>query len=448
MSRKLPPQFEVTIEKIDHKGRGIGRFKNRRVCIYGSLPGERILAFPLKKNRREVNAGIVEVLEAHPERREERESHYLSCSPWQVMPESMQLEWKLKFTKELFANSLYALPDKKLEIVASENNWHYRNKMEFSFTENERGEIVLAFHQRGRYWKYFELESCVLARERMNDCAQHIIREIREQKISFVSLKNLLIRYSYAEDKCLAALYVVDEDFKKFDCVHDSLLGWQIIYSDPKSPTTVTTEILHKQGRDFLYENVGGVKLKYYYDSFFQINPPAFEKALDYVRENVQGNGTLVDLYSGVGTIGFALARNFEKVISAEFDARAVEAARESLAENKLDNVELYSGAAEKQDLDSILNRADCLIVDPPRSGMHPKVVKKILEHAPKYFIYVSCNPATQAQDFEKLKTKYKAKAWRLFDFYPQTPHVESVIVMELNSRLGKVWDFLKKIFG
>lgn len=448
MSNRLPPQFEVTIEKMSHQGCGVGRFGNRSVCVYGVMVGERVLVRPVKKNRREVSARLIEILTPHPERRVERESHYLSCSPWQIIPENRQREYKLDFVRRLFSSNLYCLPAKELEIVASEASWSYRNKMEFSFTVGENGDVSLAFHERGRYWAYYELDSCVLACNKINICAQNILRVINEKKITPVSLKNLLVRYSYAEDKCLASLYVVDMDFLKFDTSDNDLVGWQIIYSDPTSPSTVTTEILHKQGREYLYENIGGVRLKYYCDSFFQINPPAFEKALDYVRKNVRGTGILVDLYSGVGTIGFSLAQNFQKVISVEFDARAVEAARESLVENKLDNVELFSGAAEKQDLDEILQRADCLIVDPPRGGMHPKVIKKILKYVPKHFVYVSCNPATQSQDFQKLREKYKVKAWRLFDFYPQTPHVESVMVMELKNVFDGLGDSLKKFFS
>ena len=170
---------------------------------------------------------------------------------------------------------------------------------------------------------------------------------------------------------------------------------------------------------------------KYFYDSFFQINPPVFENVLAYIRQQIDRGRILVDLYSGVGTIGFNLAGQFEKVFSVESDERALVAAGENRQNHQLENVTIMSGLAEKADLRIILVAADTLIVDPPRSGLHPKVTKAILEACPECFIYVSCNPLTQANDLAVLKEKYQIRDWRLFDLYPQTPHVESVLVLE-----------------
>lgn len=431
MSRKLPPCFEVIIDSIDHHGRGVGRFDNRSIYIYGALPGEKILAYPLKKNNRMAIAGIEAILEASPARRSAREEHYLSCSPWQTMDDAEQVKQKLNLAHWLFRDTIDEKMHKSLTLVESPTLFNYRNKMEFSLRSDGIDKVSLAFHQRGKYWAYYKFKDCVLAHPRINECASLVIEEINKQKISSASLKNLVLRYSYAEDKCLVSLFVKNREFKIFDVSNEKIALWQIIYSDPLSPATKTTEVLYKIGCDSIKEKVGGAELAYYYDSFFQINLPAFEAVIDYLKENIGSGGTLVDLYSGVGTIGFVLALAFEKVISVEFDARAVEIAKQNADLNKLDNVELFSGPTEKQDLDEILAQADFLIVDPPRSGMHPRVIKKILEYAPKNFIYVSCNPATQAIDFDSLSGKYEVQAWRLFDFYPQTPHVESILVLK-----------------
>jgi 23S rRNA (uracil1939-C5)-methyltransferase len=431
MSKKLPPRFAVKIEKLIFSGEGIGRYENRPVFVMGALPGETVLVRPLKKNRHGIKAAIIEITEPAPGRRPAREGHYLSCSPWQVIPEETQRRYKRDAVIDLFARASGAKPAIDPEIVASEKPWHYRNKMEFSFFAGKNGDLSLAFHQRGRWGEYCALEDCALAHERINEVARNIIEVLRARGVKTAALKNLVLRYSYFEDKCLAALFVVDRDFKIFDLEIPDLAGTKIIYSDPRTPAAVATAVLHEQGRDCLTEEILGIKLKYHTDSFFQINPPAFADLLRYIRGYVAASDCLVDLYSGVGTIGYCLSDVFARVVSVESDLPAVAAARDNLLTNKLENVILLEGAAEKQDLPALLAAAGTIIVDPPRSGLHPRVIREILRAVPEQFIYVSCNPATQARDFALLKEKYRIRHWRLFDLYPQTPHVESVIIAE-----------------
>jgi 23S rRNA (uracil1939-C5)-methyltransferase len=435
MGRMLPPRFEVTINRMSHKGYGVGDFDNRSIFVYGTMPGERLLVYPLKKSSKMAIAGIDKVLVSSSNRREPREDHYLSCSPWQVIEDKKQDEYKLELTKKLFKDSIGEKLSSDLELVNSDKRFNYRNKMEFSFVHKENGEISLAFHQRGKYWAHYELESCVLAHRKINECAKYIVEEINFKKIPFADLKNLVLRYSYFEDKCLVVLFVKNKKFINFDIDNSGIVGWQIIYSDPLSPATVITKILHKQDRDYLTEEVSKVKLNYYYDSFFQINPKAFDNLIKFMKENIKSGETLIDLYSGVGTIGLCLANKFEKVVSIESNESAVEIAKENAVKNSINNIDFLGGASEKQDLDEILSSADYLVVDPPRCGMHPRVIKKILKHLPENFVYVSCNPSTQERDLELLKEKYKPVAWKLFDFYPQTPHVESVIILKRDNK-------------
>ncbi|MFH0891706.1 MAG: methyltransferase [Candidatus Falkowbacteria bacterium] len=431
MSKKLPSQFEVKIEKFSFAGEGVGRYGGREVFVYGALPGETVMARPLKKRRKGITAGFLEVIKPAAARRPAAEDHFFSCSPWQIIPEELQFKYKRESAERMFRESAGKLPQSDPGIVGGERLWHYRNKMEFSFTENKSGGLSLALHKRGSRYECWPLTGCAIAHERINACAGEIVKTLAAQNIKREQLKYLLIRYGYFEDKCLAALFVADENFPVGGADIPGLAGWRIIYSDPRTPATVTTKVLHEEGRDYLTEEISGLKLKYYYDSFFQTNPPAFSGLLSYLKDNIRPGGTLIDLYSGVGTIGFSLARDFERVISVEFDLRAAEAARFNLSVNKIANAAVIGGAAEKQDLSVILSKADTVIVDPPRTGLHPKVIKAILEKAPENFIYISCNPLTQARDFALFKKKYRARHWRLFDLYPQTPHMESVIIME-----------------
>jgi tRNA/tmRNA/rRNA uracil-C5-methylase (TrmA/RlmC/RlmD family) len=282
-----------------------------------------------------------------------------------------------------------------------------------------------------RHNQYYTLAQSEIAHERINECGQIVIEEIKRRNIDIKVLKYLLIRYSYFEDKCIAVLYVTDQAFSKFIINHPILKGWKIIYSEPKSPTTVSTKELLNTGENHLVEQIRDLKLKYHFGSFFQINPPSFMHVLRHVLKHVPVTKRLVDLYAGVGTIGLSLASMFDEVILAESDEEATRSARQNIKDNNILNAKVYTGESEKLDLSKIIWRSDTLIVDPPRSGLHPKALVQILKIKPKNFIYVSCNPLTQARDFKEIKKIYKTVHWKLFDLYPQTPHCESVIIMK-----------------
>jgi len=428
MSRKLPAEFELKIEKLANNGEGVGFLEGKEVNIFGAFPGEKVLAKPTTRKKRIWKAELLKVIKASKKRRESKENHYLSCGPWQTIDEKIQLKYKKDLVLKTFKKNLdIKIP--KPQIVESEDKFHYRNKMEFSFIEID-GELSLAFHKRYRHGQFSELKSCCLAEEKINLIANYVVEILNKNKIKKYQLKNLLVRYSAHEDKCLVALYVIDEGFKSIEIKNKDILGLQIIYSDPLSPATKTTEILHKWGSDIITENISGKTLKYYYDSFFQINPKSFEGIVEYLRKNIKENKVLVDLYSGVGTIGICLSEKFEKIHLVEFDKKASEISVKNAELNKVKNIKAYGGEAEKQDLIAFLKKDDTLIVDPPRSGMHPKAIKQIVKIAPKNFIYVSCNPFTQLRDMQEFSSIYKIKSWRLFDMYPQTPHLESVLIL------------------
>jgi len=425
--KNSPTNF--TIEKLLPSGEGLGHFEKWPVFVYGALPGEEVLAEFAKKRKRSIKATILKVLKPSSDRREPKDNHFYSSSPFQMIPENLQHEFKKKFVLELFDDNAHFIPQTPPELISDNLLWHYRNKMEYSFTKDPKGNLSLALHKRNRKHQYYLVEYASIAHEKINECATLILDELRQRNIDAKQLKTLVLRYSYFEDICIAALYVKDPNFVPFE-LNDIAAGWHILYSDSKSPASVKTNTLHTQDRETLIEKLGGNQLEYYYDGFFQIHPPCFEKILSFIKQNIQPGGTLLDLYSGVGTIGFALAKKFDQVIGIEFDERASQAALRNIGQNQLENVQLFSGAAEKQGLREFLREASTLVVDPPRCGLHPKVIKRILETPPKHFIYVSCNPNTQAQDFALLQAKYTVDSWKLFDLYPQTPHIESVLIL------------------
>lgn len=428
---KFPKEFEITIERLHASGAGLGVYNSRKVLVFGALPGERVKVYPTKVRRNMNSAGLIEVMTASGERREAKEEHFLSCSPWQIMPEETQLSLKCSFAKTVFMREMGRLPQDDLGITPSPRSWGYRNKMEFSFGENAEGRLSLALHKRNRRRELWTFDHCALAADLLNTTAQHILQVLETSGASVHALKNLIVRYSEHEGRCVGALYVMDEAFPQIAMVNDTLVGFTTIYSDPQAPAARATNILFEEGRPYLDERIGGNVLRYRYDNFFQVNPPAFESLLTWVEEHMAHGGTIVDLYAGVGTIGIALAGKAEAVRSLELDRTAAEAIMANAERNGVKNiVATHAEAAEKHPLTDLFFDADTLIVDPPRSGMHPKAIQAILSAGPRQCIYVSCNPETQARDYKDLCTVYEPVAWRLFDLYPQTPHVESVIIM------------------
>jgi len=447
---KLPAEFELTIDKLVFGGEGLGYFERRPVFVVGVLPEEVVLVAPAKVTGKFAKARLLKIIKPSPIRLEPKETQYLSTSPWQIMPVVNQQQLKVGLVKEVFSKfATLPLPDVALTPSASE--WGYRNKMEFSFAVDDGSQLVLAFHQRYSWKRYVAIKEVKIAYPLINEVANKILLELRERNIPLAVLKNLLVRYSYHQNKCIAALYVVDEKFASFNIDLPELSGWLVIYSDPKSPIAKTTKILHRTGSVTLVEKLGDKLFQYSYESFFQVNPPSFNLCAQRMSELAQphptsplegegqkaappfqggvGGGLLVDLYAGAGVIGMLLSDRYQKVVSVEFDPAGTIAAKENIKLNQLKNIELIGGRAEKEGLPSILSNADTVLVDPPREGLHQKVVEKIIEAKPKQLIYLSCNPATQARDWKLLSTQYTATHWELFDFYPQTPHVESLIV-------------------
>ena len=431
MARKTPPEFEIKIDQLVFGGEGIGHFDNRPVFVYGVLPGETALVRPIKVNSKFVKAAVVKILVPSPDRVEARESHYLTCSPWQVMPYKQQLEIKKKVVMSMWQRLAHELPRQSVDIVSSPVEWNYRNKLEFSVFNNE-GNTSLAFHQRFRHSKYYNLDSCVLGSEDMNRIAKFILDTALKNNYNDYTIKNILVRYSFSTQSTIATLYTTNKDSKIFTPECDGLIGFSIVYSDPKTPAAITSEVLYTQGILELQENISEIDLMYGVTSFFQVNPDAFTLLLNDVKNKLtKKGGILLDLYAGVGTIGFALSDIFDKVYSIESNPEASVFAQKNVKINKLDNIIIINGETENQDLDNLFTQADVVVVDPPRAGLHPKVVEFLRDYAPDTLVYISCNPATQARDWEFLKQVYKTSFWQLYDLYPQTPHVGSVLILE-----------------
>jgi 23S rRNA (uracil1939-C5)-methyltransferase len=314
-----------------------------------------------------------------------------------------------------------------LAITAPERRFGYRNKIEFSFYINDDDEINLSFFGRSSKRK-LPIESCELALPVINSVGKYILAWIREQNIPFRSLKSLIIRGSQ-DGKAIAALFMKDKLQLELPSLNTQLVGMQLIYSTHKSPASVITEMLQSAGEQEMHETVAGVDFAYGPHSFFQVYVPVFEKALAAIARHVPEGAQLLDFYAGVGSIGLPLAQHAKHVTLVESNAEAVEFAKKNIVQNTIKNAQAYCAPAEA--MTELITSDKILILDPPRAGLHEKVVQRILETRPPKVIYLSCNVSTQARDLQMLTNDYKLTSLELFNFFPATPHIEGLAVLE-----------------
>lgn len=450
MRKRTSPKIldiDVKVEKLNERGYGVGKSGNYEVQVLNALPGEEIKAKVFKKRRSILYAQSDEILKKSPARIKPKEAHFLSCSPWQIIDLNNENQIKKDIISELFASIAQTeVPDFK--IASNDTDYAYRNKVEFSFFgHNEDGHLSLAFHMRESGYHKQPIEGCELLPEPVNKAAQRIVDILNEEKIEARQLKGLLLRYSFTNNTVLACLYVKDtsveqifsnpDKMKKIKALVEKgyIQGFFIISSDTRSPAFVETDILHQYGQGYLEEEVLDLKFQYAYNGFFQINPPMFCFAIKDIRkylEDLPHANTMnaSDLYAGVGTIGLSIANLVKEVTGIEITPNTKHFALLNAENNNINNFKFFEGAAEKDGLQFV--DTDILILDPPRSGLHPKVTEKIIESKPKHIIYLSCNPKTQAEDFVKIKDLYDIKFFKGYNFYPHTPHVENLMILEL----------------
>ncbi len=424
-------EMVVDFEKIVPEGRTLGRYRGKVVFAYGVLPGERALVEVKKRKRTYLLCNPKEILKASPLRREPLEDHYLSCSPWQIMGYEDQLRFKEEILREVF----YQMSKESVEIDGfhpSQETCGYRTKIEYSFTVQD-GRITLAFHERGNPFRKIPLkEGCILGSERMNRVALSIVDLLNERGVRIDDLKHLVVRESKGRGELIATLFVKSKEVEpSFMEDLEGLDGFILAYSDPLSPTSVLTETLATKGKTHLEEVILGRPFLYPFNGFFQNHIPLFERSIEEMRKWVDGAGRVVELYSGVGVIGLLVKDLCKEVYAVESDPVSSEYAAMNARRLEVEGYRIIEGMAEDVD-EELLSRAGVLLLDPPRAGVHKKVIKRILRARPKRIIYLSCNPATQARDYSLLKGLYTIRSLQGFDFYPQTPHLESLLVMDL----------------
>ncbi|MFH1946941.1 MAG: methyltransferase [Candidatus Magasanikbacteria bacterium] len=480
----------IKIEKLIFGGQGLAHVDDKVVFVWNALPGEIVDIEIVKKKKDYLEAIAINIVEASPERVEPKDKHFLSTSPWQIMSYETENKWKKEISIETYkklGGSVFENIDP--EIIFPQEEYGYRNKMEYSFAEienpllparrtggrgadtteecrgvfadigqhtpplrvcpSQEGIFSLAFFERGKKNK-FPIEKSELADPIINQTAKEVLDWINKQGLERRNLKTLIIR-SDGKGNSISALFIKDEiEFKDYPKLNKNNLGFQVYYSTHKCPASVPTKLLYSEGQDFLIadlithplhprrtgspslENRGGdysTKLKFGLLSFFQVHIPIFTKALIDITKHIEPNTEIIDFYSGVGSIGLPLAKNQTKVTLVDNNEEAILYAKENIKLNKLDNCEAHCIPAEK--MTDIITKDKTIVLDPPRAGLHGDVTKKLLEVEPLKIIYLSCNLSTQARDVKILGEKYKITFSRLYNFFPRTPHVEGLVVLE-----------------
>jgi 23S rRNA (uracil1939-C5)-methyltransferase len=416
----MEEQQEVVIEKLVHGGQGLGTLPDgRKVFVWGALPGERVSVRILKGKRSYAEAIVQDVLEASPVRVEPREPNYLATSPWQVVTFEAENDYKKRIVQELFVQAHVPIDD--FAMTTAGDDWHYRNKMEYSFWGDDDG-LHLALYNRGSHLKTI-VNGSELAMPALDAAARAVLGELQKQNVRAGDLKTIIVRCSQ-DGKAVASLFVKTQTFNELP-LPDGVQGLRVYFSNPKSPASVATKLLHESGDATLTDQLLGRTFRYDADSFFQVNLPVFEAALERIKTHGECDH-LVDMYAGVGSIGLSVAG--KKVTLVELDKATAAMARMNAEASGLE-AKAVEASTEKS-LDYIQPDTP-VIFDPPRAGLHSNVTDRTLEVLPPQIIYLSCNPATHARDLGYLQEKYEITHFEAFNFFPHTPHIETLAVLK-----------------
>lgn len=427
------PRFEtLLLDKIVGGGQTLGTLSDgRKAFVWGGLPGEKVTVRMTKSKSHYVEGVVTDIITMSPNRIAPQDpDSYLSTSPWQIMDFAAEQHYKAALIEEAFELHDIVLPQ-TIDIYTDGHEYHYRNKVEFSWfghaTDDGREKLDLAFFRRGSKGK-IAVDTCALLPHSVTELA-HAIRDLLQSKgVRASDLKTLLIRNDQT-GSCVWQLYVKAEKSANLDSQDAELLpalGGEIIYSNPKSPASRITKRLAAFGSTVLNDTILGIPFHYATESFFQINIPVYEGALKDMKAWINTSDNVVDLYSGVGSIGLTIGGSAPELIEINEDA---------VREMKRNIKELGSNAkailAPSEKALSYITGDKLIIVDPPRAGLHKDVIDRLLETLPPRIIYLSCNPATQARDVALLQDQYTIIHHMGYNFFPRTPHIEHLVVLQ-----------------
>jgi 23S rRNA (uracil1939-C5)-methyltransferase len=440
-------ELDLRIDSLANGGAGVARLEGYVVFVRDAIPGDRVRAVVTKRKRAYAEARTVEVLEPSPERIPAVADH--PGAPWQVLPYERQLEVKA----EQVADALHRigrLDGFALEpIVPAVEQWRYRNKLEYSFGTDDDGALVCGFHAPGSWERIVAVDDCLLASERGNAAREAALAWCRAQGIPAYDrrtqegvLRNLVVREGRRTGDLQVRLVTspADLDLDGFaEAVGAGSVMWTRAAGVGETTAGGESEVLH--GTEAIDEELtlAGADLRFRLsaEAFFQTNTEMAEVLYGTAVEfaGLHGWERVYDLFCGIGTIGLALAPRAGEVWGLEIVEEAIADAIANARRNDLvAKTRFFAGDVRValRELAERAGRPDVLVVDPPRAGLSAKIVRRIIETAPKRIVYVSCNPTTLAPNAAQLvEAGWTLRRVRPVDMFPQTPHIECVALLE-----------------
>lgn len=445
---KRGSQVTIKIEKTEFPSVGISEFEGKKLYIKGAFPGQTVKGTVKKKRDTYADVKLVEVLEKAPYEIEAPCPHFGVCGGCssQNLTYEKQLELLSDEVCELFEDKDLPM-GMYLGVKGSENTWEYRNKMEFTFGDLEKGgELTLGMHMKGKSFGVLTVDKCMIVDEDFRKVLTVTVEYFRKQNLPYYRvmkregyLRHLVVRKASNTGELMVNLVTttqIDFDLSEYTELLKSqtykgkLVSVLHTENDSFSDAVVPEKVNILYGRDYIIEELLDLKFKISPFSFFQTNSRGAESLYSIVRD-FMGNGdnkVVFDLYCGTGTIGQIAAPNAKKVIGLELIEEAVEAAKENAKLNGLDNCEFIAGDVAET-IKQVKVKPDIIILDPPRSGVSPKALDYVIKFNAKEIIYVSCNPKTMVDNLETLLAAgYKVEKSKVKDMFPNTPHAETVV--------------------
>ncbi|WP_276090719.1 23S rRNA (uracil(1939)-C(5))-methyltransferase RlmD [Pedobacter sp. JY14-1] len=464
---------DLLITDIAEEGKGLGRAGELVVFVDKAVPGDVVDAKVVRKKKNFAEAVIEQLTKASDLRTSPFCTHFGTCGgcKWQHMGYDAQLHFKQK-SVDAALQRLAKIDTSGMEpILGSAKNTYYRNKLEFTFSNKrwlDKSDIAtgeqagpdpdlqmnaLGFHVPLRFDKILDIDHCWLQADPSNAIRNRVRAYALDKGLSFYdlrnhegNLRNLIIRTSSTGELMVVVVFAyagqqeIDGVMGDLKAAFPEITSLLYIVNQKKNDTIFDQEVITYAGRDHIFEEMDGLKFKIGPKSFYQTNSEQAFELYKITKEfaGFEGGELVYDLYTGAGTIANFVARSVKQVVGVEYVPSAIEDAKFNSAMNGIGNTVFYAG-----DMKDILTgafvtahgRPDVVITDPPRAGMHPDVVARLLEMEAEKIVYVSCNASTQARDLALLKEKYGVARIRPVDMFPHTQHVENVVLLRLKKQ-------------
>jgi 23S rRNA (uracil1939-C5)-methyltransferase len=470
--KNTAPQIipNLYIQEATADGNCVARHEGMVVFVKGAAPGDVVDVQVFRKKRRYAEAEIIKIVQPSPERVEAFCEHFGVCGgcKWQHINYETQLQFKQKqvidSVERIAKIQTYILP-----IIPSKHTRYYRNKLEFTFSnkrwltteELQSNETIeernaLGFHIPSKFDKILDIEKCYLQQHPSNRI-RNVVKELAlKMNLSFFDLReqkgllrNLVVRTANTGE-VMVILQCFENDYRAIHQLLDELQGQvpeitslNYVINPKKNDTFQDLNIVCYAGKDHILEEMESLFFHVSPKSFFQTNSEQAYELYKIVRNfaDLQGNELVYDLYTGTGTIALFLAKSVKKIVGVEYVEAAIEDAKFNASINKIKNALFFAGDIKDvlhDEFVAIHGKPDVIITDPPRAGMHDKVIETLLRIASDKIVYVSCNPATQARDLALLAEKYDVQKVQPVDMFPHTTHVESVALLTLKTDFKK----------